>query len=106
MNTFYVIDDPHYVISNQIDLYQHPITFTGKIKNISIKTKNKTLNFLKKPETKIASLVGYWAAETVFTVAAIYAFLTLHLYIPAATALFLIAYLTYATFGVIGEATK
>lgn len=106
MNTTYLIEDPFYTISNKLDLYQPPTNFTGKIKNITVKAKNKTVNFFSKPETKIASLIGYWAGEMVFTVIAIYAFLTLHMYLPAVTALFLVAYLTYATFGVIGEATK
>lgn len=106
MNTTYLIEDPFYTISNKLDLYQQPVNFTAKIKNFTVKTKDKTVKFFSKPEVKIASLIGYWAGEMVFTFVAIYAFLTLHLYIPAATALFLVAYLTYATFGVIGEATK
>jgi hypothetical protein len=78
----------------------------NKVKNTTKDYSSKLYKFVQKPETKIASLMSYWAVETVFSVAAIYAFVTLGMYGSAVAMLLLLAYLSYATFGVIGEVTK
>jgi len=80
--------------------------FVNKFKNTTKLYSSKAINFLKKPETKVASLISYWAVETVVSTAAIYAFVMLHMYGSAFAMLILLAYLTYATFGVIGEVSK
>lgn len=101
-----IIDNYYTPYLDKYYSYSYSASRLDRIKDFTFKTKDKLVDFFNKPETKIAALVSYWAIETVFTVAAIYAFLTLHLYLPAITALFLIAYLSYATFGVVGEAIK
>jgi hypothetical protein len=78
----------------------------NKVKNTTKDYSSKLYKFVQKPETKIASLMSYWAVETVFSVAAIYAFVALGMYGSAVAMLLLLAYLSYATFGVIGEVTK
>lgn len=106
MSTQLVFDTyyTNYLTDNSIHVYS-PSTI-DKIKSVTFKTKSTVVDFFKKPETKISALVGYWAAETTFTVFAIYAFMVLNMYGAAIAAAFLIMFLTYGTFGVINEAVK
>jgi len=92
--------------SHELVQYSSAKSFISKIKSFSGDAVKKTVDFLKKPETKIASLVGYWASEMVITVLAVYAFIVLSMYGAAAMMAFMMAFLSYSTFGVIGEAIK
>lgn len=91
------------------DLVPYLSTSHRYINKIKLNTKlysTKVVEFFQRPETKIASLISYWAVEAVISAMAIYAFMTLSMYGSAFAMLIMLAYLSYATFGVVGEATK
>jgi hypothetical protein len=78
-------------------------SFKFKTKDFINDSTKKVYSFFKRPETKIASLVSYWAVEATFTLFAFYSFVKLGMIGTAALSVLLFAYITYATFGVIGE---
>ena len=78
-------------------------SFFSRTKELVSSGASRTKEFLAKPETKVASLVSYWAVETLVTALGIYAFLSLGMYAPAVVSACILGYLTYATFGVIAE---
>lgn len=100
---------PH---TTSLDLYyrlnqdQPSASFLHKAKDFTISSSRKVSGFFSKPETKISALVSYWAVEATITAFGIYAFIKLGMFTPVVMSLLLLAYITYATFGVIGEVTK
>lgn len=95
--------DMHSDIAYVVPQYVSDDTIFTKSKNLTKLTFNKTKNFFAKPEVKVGSLISYWATETLVTALGIYAFISMGMYVPAAFSVLILAYLTYATFGVINE---
>jgi hypothetical protein len=98
--------------TTSFDLYypfnsdQNSFKFLRKAKSFTLSSTQKVSHFFSKPETKISALVSYWAVEATITAFGVYAFIKLGMFTPVFISLLLLAYITYATFGVIGEVTK
>jgi hypothetical protein len=98
--------------STVLDLYyslnqdKPSANFFVKAKDFTLSSGRKINNFFARPETKISALVSYWAVEATITAFGLYAFIKLGMATPVIISLLLLAYITYATFGVIGEITK
>lgn len=76
------------------------------IKKVSYNTgrlTGKTKNFLSKTETKTATLIAYWAADSLVAVVLI---MTTTSTVAAVVAVSMLALHTYATFSVTAEITK
>ena len=107
----YIIDVESYV--NSLDLYdRNPYNhivqdnLRSKIKSVTFNSAKTVKDFFSKTETKVSALVSYWAVEATITAFGVYAFLKLGMITPVILSLLLLAYITYATFGVIGEVVK
>jgi hypothetical protein len=106
-----ILLDYHTNVFSNVD---YKPSFLDRIKNVSHTTAQVTSDFIKdlwdkmyqffkKPETKLAALFSYWATEAFITAMAVYAFMSLGMWPAAAFSFAIFIYLTYATFGVIGE---
>lgn len=111
-DSVFLLDEDPYWIFKENDYTSS--SFFSRIKStphtVAVATKDfikdlykKIYDFFNKPETKLAALFSYWATEAVVTLASMYAFLTLGMWPAAGFSFAIFAYLTYATFGVIGE---
>jgi hypothetical protein len=97
------VNEHNYLTPFNIIEFSETNSFKDKSKSFIFNSGKKVVDFLKQPETKIASLVSYWAVEVTITSFAMYAFIKLGMIGTAFMSLLLLAYITYATFGVIGE---
>lgn len=78
----------------------------NSIKKVSYKAGRATAkakNFLSKTETKTATLIAYWAADSLVAVVLI---MTTTSVVAAAVAVSMLALHTYATFSITAEITK